>query len=667
MTTSLRTWSASVLTVFPRAAGVGVAVTGAVVLAGWALDVPALKGVVPGLAPVAPPTAVFFVLAGSALGLLTGAPPRSARRLLGWAGAAAGCLVAALVILDHARPTGLGLDLLPVSRPGASPRVRMPLATAVASLMLGVALLLLHARRAAWLAELPAVIPAFLCLIAIPWEVVLALWPPPRQVPHSPLPALAYLALSLGALAARPDRGWAAVVASEHLGGVLARRLLPVAVLAPSVLWWSWMLAIRGDLVGTALGGVFYFVANMVVFSAMVLWSAAVLNRIDATRRRAEDEARDRAEQLAEADRRKDEFLAALAHELRNPLAPVLTGLTVLQAPGLDARRGEQTRAMLERQVRHLARLVDDLLDVSRITRGKVRLRPERLDLAGLVRTAAEDRRPAAEMAGLALTVEAPDAPVWVDGDAVRLTQVVANLLDNAAKFTEPGGAVTVTLAADAGRGEAVLSVVDTGVGIEAGDLPRLFRPLAQADRSRDRAGGGLGLGLALVRGLAELHGGSAEARSPGPGRGAEFTVRLPLATGPADGAARPAPPAPAAAAARRVLVVDDNADAARTLSTLLALQGHQTEVAYDGPSALAAAKAGRPEVVLLDLGMPGMDGYEVARQLRAEPALAGVRVVAVTGWGHEDDRRRTRDAGFDAHLVKPVDLDEVERHLAGR
>jgi PAS domain S-box-containing protein len=367
---------------------------------------------------------------------------------------------------------------------------------------------------------------------------------------------------------------------------------------------------------------------------------------------------------LKDADRRKDEFLAVLAHELRNPLAPLLNGLHILRQPGATPQSQEQTRDMMERQLRHLARLVDDLLDVSRISRGKVQLRCERIDLARLARTAAEDRRPVLERAGLALVVKAPETPVWVTGDRTRLAQIVNNLLDNSAKFSDGGRKVTVRVAADAGQRRAVLSVRDEGIGIEPEVLPRLFNVFAQADRSLDRSRGGLGLGLALVKGLAELHAGGAEAFSEGPGRGAEFRVWLPLAE-------EPAPVAPTAgrpqvsAERRRILVVEDSKDAAESLRVLLELLGHEVRVAYTGPQGVEAAKEWRPDIVLCDIGLPGLDGYGVARALRLNPTTARARLLALTGYGQEEDRRRSREAGFDHHLVKPADPEELQQLLA--
>jgi PAS domain S-box-containing protein len=391
---------------------------------------------------------------------------------------------------------------------------------------------------------------------------------------------------------------------------------------------------------------------------------AAKIARDITERKRLEAELEARAAQLAEANRQKDQFLAMLAHELRNPLAPLLTGLHVLRDPRATAPTRQVTQEMMERQVRHLARLVDDLLDVSRLARGTVQLRPERLDLGRLVRTAAEDRRATLERAGLTLLVEVPETPVWVLGDPTRLAQILNNLLDNAMKFSDGGEHVTLRVTADPVQCQAVLSVRDEGIGIAPDVLPRIFDVFAQADRSLDRSRGGLGLGLALVKGLAELHGGEVAAASEGPGQGAEFTLRLSLEGEPPALSGFPAAPAPAREP-QRVLVVEDNRDAAESLRLLLELLGHEVRVAYTGPEGVQAAQGWRPGIVLCDIGLPGLDGYGVARELRLNPTTAKVRLLALTGYGAEEDQRRSRQAGFDAHLVKPADPEQLQRLLA--
>ncbi len=363
------------------------------------------------------------------------------------------------------------------------------------------------------------------------------------------------------------------------------------------------------------------------------------------------DELHRLAADLSRADRRKDEFLATLAHELRNPLAPLRNSLAILRLPGA-APAAEGLHEMMERQVTHMVRLVDDLLEISRITRGKIELRKEKVELAAVIRAAIETSQPAIEAAGHQLSVDLPQEPVWLEADPVRLAQVFSNLLNNAAKYTESGG--QIRLAARPADGDVVISVCDTGIGIPAEMLPKVFEMFTQVNRHLKRAQGGLGIGLTLARQLVGMHGGVIEAHSAGAGQGSEFVVRLPVVATPRpDPAASPLwQPAPR----RRVLVVDDNRDAADSLSMLLRFMGLEARVAYDGHAALEAIRADRPAAVLLDLGMPGIDGFEVARRVRRDPELRDVMLVALTGWGQDEDHRRSQEAGFDHHLVKPVD-----------
>jgi len=365
-----------------------------------------------------------------------------------------------------------------------------------------------------------------------------------------------------------------------------------------------------------------------------------------------------------EADRRKDEFLATLAHELRNPLAPMRNGLHAIKTAGADAATFAEAHGMMERQLGHMVRLIDDLIDVSRISRGKLDLKRERVELATVVRNAVETARPLIEQEGHHLAVDVPPAPVYVDADVTRLSQVFANLLNNAAKFTARGG--RLRLAVGRHDGDTVVTVRDNGVGIPAPVLPRVFDMFTQVDCSLEKAKGGLGIGLTLVKRLVELHGGAVEARSDGDGLGSEFVVRLPAAPAAAAESEPEVVGAPGPAARRRVLVVDDNRDSAVSLAMVLDIMGNDTRTAYDGLEALEVAETFRPEVVLLDIGMPKLNGYDTARRLRAEPWGKHVLLVAQTGWGQEDDKRKSRDAGFDHHLVKPVDPAALEQLLAG-
>jgi PAS domain S-box-containing protein len=367
-------------------------------------------------------------------------------------------------------------------------------------------------------------------------------------------------------------------------------------------------------------------------------------------------------ERLREADRNKNDFLAVLAHELRNPLAPLLNALVILKRPDADAAVLTEARDMAERQVHHLARLVDDLLDVSRITHGKIELRKERMELSTAVARAVETALPAIEGQGHELTVTLPPKPVWLKGDTVRIAQVLANLLNNSAKYTAPRG--SISLEVEETGGEAVVRVRDTGMGIPEAALPRVFEMFAQAAPADSRSPMSLGVGLRLVKSLVELHGGSVEARSAGLGKGSEFVVRLPTAA-PAEPPAAHVVEAPPPTSPRHVLVVDDNADAAASLAVLLRLEGHDARVAHSGPSALEMVERSLPDVVFLDIGMPGMDGYEVARRLRAQHGAAGLKLVALTGWGQEHDRQRARDAGFDHHLTKPVAPNDLQPLLS--
>jgi two-component system CheB/CheR fusion protein len=369
---------------------------------------------------------------------------------------------------------------------------------------------------------------------------------------------------------------------------------------------------------------------------------------------------------LAEADHRKDEFLATLAHELRNPLAPLRNAVHILRRADADAALAARVHEMMERQIGHMVRLVDDLMEVSRISSGKIELRRAPVDLATVLKSAVEASRPLIEGSQHVLDVALPDEPLVLDADAVRLAQVFANLLNNAAKFTEDGG--RIELAARREGAQVRVSVRDSGIGIGADMLSQVFDMFTQVRRGSDRAQDGLGIGLSLVQSLIAMHGGSVEARSEGLGCGSEFVVRLPLLHGaaalPPAMSPAPAPSAEVAAACPRVLVVDDNRDAADSLGVLLEFLGAEGRVAHDGAAALAALPGFRPTLMLLDLGMPGMDGHEVARRLRADPAHTGVRLVALTGWGQEGDRARTRAEGFDDHLVKPADVAALQALL---
>lgn len=369
--------------------------------------------------------------------------------------------------------------------------------------------------------------------------------------------------------------------------------------------------------------------------------------------------------ELRHVDRLKDVFLAMLAHELRNPLAPIRNALHLLQldTPTLLPAAAE-TWAVIDRQVTHLVRLVDDLLDVSRISQGKIQLQKEHVDLAEVVQRAVESSKPLVESRRHAFTLHSIKEPLPIKGDVVRLVQVLSNLLNNAAKYTPEEGRIEMTVTRKENRAE--VRVRDTGAGIPAEILPRLFDLFTQSERTLDRAEGGLGIGLTLVRRLTEMHGGSVEAFSAGPGKGSEFIVRLPLSTEPVRPAPAHAPPAAESGSVpRRILLVDDNEDSVRTLSRLLEVMGHEVRSATSGLETLSIAKEFAPDVILLDIGLPGMDGLEVSRRLRTQAQFDKTVLVALTGYGSPEDRQHTEEAGFNAHLVKPVDLTALKELLA--
>ena len=370
-------------------------------------------------------------------------------------------------------------------------------------------------------------------------------------------------------------------------------------------------------------------------------------------------------EALQDADRRKDEFLALLAHELRNPLAPLRNGLQVMRLASGDANAVARTRDMMDRQLSHMVRLIDDLLDVARISRNKMELRRSRVLLADVVSSAVETARPALEAFGHKLRIALPPEPIVLDADLTRLAQVFGNLLNNSAKYTERGGRISLTATRESDH--VLVTVQDTGIGIPASALPHIFDMFSQVDRSIERSTGGLGIGLALVKGLVEMHGGTVEAASPGQDKGSTFTVRLPILKNREESSAdEPAEEWPATAAElnRRILVVDDNRDSAASMAMMLQLLGNEIRTAHDGIEAVEFAEKFRPQVILMDIGMPRLNGYEATRHIREQPWGRDVVIIALTGWGQEVDRAKSREAGCNGHLVKPIDWPDLEKLL---
>ncbi|MEP7299717.1 MAG: PAS domain-containing protein, partial [Burkholderiales bacterium] len=366
---------------------------------------------------------------------------------------------------------------------------------------------------------------------------------------------------------------------------------------------------------------------------------------------------------LRDADRRKDEFLATLAHELRNPLAPIRNGLELMRMAGGNGKL-QTARSMIERQVTQLVRLVDDLLDVSRVTSGKFELRRTRVELRAVIHAAVETSRPVIEQDGHELIITIPDDPIWVDGDLTRLSQVLANLLNNSARYMPPGGQVRLTLRRE--DESAILIVADDGIGIPHAMLDSVFGMFTQVDRTLEKTTGGLGIGLSLAKGLVEMHGGTIEAHSEGEGRGSEFVVRLPVVPSAVENISPIEPDEPIGLIRRRrILVADDNADSAESLGELLKLMGHAVSIANDGFQALNVAETFQPDVILLDIGMPKLNGYDTCRRIREEVWGKNIILLALTGWGQDKDKRRSHEAGFDHHLVKPVDYLALEKLLS--
>lgn len=378
-------------------------------------------------------------------------------------------------------------------------------------------------------------------------------------------------------------------------------------------------------------------------------------------KKQMEEELRNRAEALARADQEKDEFLAVLAHELRNPLAPIFYALHILDRES-DPAVHQHTRGIVERQVHRLARLIDDLLDVSRISTGKIDLRRSQVTLRRIVENAVEVARPLFEAREHEVTVSLPEEEVWLEADAARLEQVLSNLLNNAAKFTEDGGKIRIS--AERPDDHVLLRVRDTGVGMDPELIERVFDLFAQGSRSLDRPQGGLGIGLTLAHRLVEMHGGTITAHSDGMGKGSEFVICLPVMPRASAPQAEPWTSAAPPVHSLRLLVVDDSDDTAEMMSTLLEMAGHDVRTAHSGPAALEAAAAHRPHAIVLDIGLPGLDGYQVAQRLRQDPAMEDVVLIAASGYGQEEDRRRSREAGFDHHLVKPVDPQRLHEIL---
>ncbi len=629
-----------------RVISVGVGLIGVAVLAGWLLDLPGLTSLyLPG--PTVKANAALCLICLSIANLLLIAGQRSpVRRRLGRVVAVIPAVIGALTFAEHVTGWSFGIDQLIAAEPAGAQATmspnRMGPPAAIVNMLLGVALLLGSSaaprRRAlAQLLGFGASLIAVLPLIGFAYGFS-ELYAVARYTGISMANATALLLLGLAVQAGRPERGLAALLCREDEAGLFARRLLPAAVALPFVSGWLVARSLGAGLVDAPFA-ISVMVLVLMIVLAWVIWrtGAHLVRSLDA-RAASQRELAERARIARQEDQQKTQFLATLSHELRNPLAPIRFAVALLDGPPASAERARKTIA---RQVHHLTALIDDLLDLTRISRDKLELHKRPCELQQLVRDAIDAVADEINQAGHQLLVDLPAPPIGIHADPDRVVQILVNLLTNATRYTPPHGQITVTTAIDGSH--VMIGVRDSGEGIEAADLQRVFERFVQVGSSRH---GGLGIGLALVKALAEQHGGSVDAYSDGPGRGAEFRVRLPQAAGPVLSA--PAVTAGAAASCR-ILVVDDNRDAADMLGRLLVASGHQVMVVYDGETAMRRPAAFTPQIGFLDIGMPGMDGYRLAAQLRAGAQSAPLFLVAITGWGQDADRCAPDEAGGSA------------------
>jgi signal transduction histidine kinase/ActR/RegA family two-component response regulator len=645
-------------------ASMAVAASGAAVLLGWLLDVPGLTSLyLPG--PTIKTNAAICLTCAALANVVLIARGRERRwRWTGCALAVVPAAVGALTLSEHLVGWDLGIDQListePVGAVATMSPNRMGPPASTAHVLLGTAMLLgaSRSRRARALCHLLAFLAGVIALLPLMGYAygLSELYAVARFTGIALVTAVALLMLSMAVQAGRPDVGLAALTCRQDEVGVFARRLLPAAVVLPFGLGWLLARAMGGGLVDAAFA-ISAMALVLIVLLAGVIWRTGTQLVLSLDARTATERALGESERtLREADQQKTEFLATLSHELRNPLAPIRFAVELLNGPPDAAARARQT---LQRQVQHLTRLIDDLLDLTRITRNKLNLHVRPSPLQSLVGDAADAVASDVERTGHELVVDVPTQPVWLQVDPDRVVQMLVNLLTNAIRYSEPRGKIVIGSSVD--DADVTLFVRDRGHGIEAADLQRVFERFVQVGTSRH---GGLGIGLALVKALAELHGGSVEARSDGPGHGSEFRLRLPRANVQLRETAAGAGLPPACC---RILVVDDNRDAADMLSRFLTSAGHAVAVAHDGEAALRRAETFAPQICLLDIGMPGMDGYELAVRLRNDLQLSELFLVAITGWGQEEDRRRALAAGFDAHLTKPADPVAIAGLIAER
>lgn len=625
---------------------------GIISLSGWVFDVPRLTDWLGDNISTQPNTAVLIALAGAAI-LLFQFGYNQLTLLLGGTVALGGLLN--LLQFITGADFGFNHQLLFAREWGHKATLkpgRFGLPASISFTFIGLSLMLLGMRNEAPRRYVPALSLMVVLLMvfsllgylfgarnfyAIPWLSAIAL-------PSATM----LLALAVSLIVSVPQYHPMLLLCERSSAGTMARTVLPtLAIIIPLLIW----LRAKGHELGLfdqgtsrALGA-----AVLIIAVLALMWIALL-----ALRRREQRE--------RETDRRKDEFLATLAHELRNPLAPISNAAAVLKIANGNRDMLERATGTIDRQLVHLVRLVDDLLDMSRISRGKLELRREPIELASVIHQAVETARPLAEAAHQLLSVTLPPQPIYLDGDPVRLTQVVSNLLNNACKFAGRHGHIQLTV--ERRDKQVAITVKDNGIGIPPHMLEPIFDMFLQVDQSLERSQSGLGIGLTLAKRLVELHGGNIKALSEGLGKGSEFIVRLPITID------QIAPPATMSSAKEtspgaRILIVDDNRDSAKSLAEVLTLSGNETFVVHDGEEAVAAAEQQRPDVILLDIGLPKLNGFDACRRIRENPWADGVLIIALTGWGQEEYRRKSAEAGFDRHLVKPVDLGKLMTLLA--
>jgi signal transduction histidine kinase/ActR/RegA family two-component response regulator len=616
------------------------------------------------------PNAAIAVVAAALAVLLLSSGFTSAARVLG----VLVCAIGATVLFQYLTRIDLGIDsLFLFHRTWGNTRVlvpgRMGPPGAVSWTMIGLAIVLATIRSRPWpraaapMFALVATVIALLSLIGYLYGAS-ALYTVPSITVIALQTSTFILANSIAVILSVPEHAPVRLLVDETAAGALTRRVFPAVIVVPIVLGMFRLWGEQSGFYDLQFGTAIRSVAEIILLSALLWWSANTIGRQARARQLAEDQL---LESLRDADRRKNKFLATLAHELRNPLAPVRNAVALLKSRTQPDPLVDRVSEVIERQVALMARLMDDLLDIGRITNDRLELRRERVDLVSTVRNAVEMCHPLIQRSSHEVSVMAPQPSIVVEADPARLGQVFGNLVNNACRYMAPKGQLWVTIERASGS-EAVVTITDTGMGIPPEQLSTIFEMFSQVDRD-NRIHGGLGIGLHLVKRLVEMHGGQVSAHSDGSGLGSRFTVRLPALPESVtiEPVARPLPGAAEPRVSRRVLVVDDNTDNAELLKILLEEDGHETFMAHDGVEGLAAAERLRPDVVLMDLGLPRIDGFDACRRIREQSWGKQILMIAITGWGQDVDRRKSQEAGFDHHLVKPVEASDISALMSGQ